>query len=171
MSTFVSVGNSTQAFRRLLDAVQQVASRLPQPVFVQYGACDGVDCPTCDSAPYISMLEFERRVNDASLLILHAGAGSVIHAVRSGKVPVVMPRSSALGEIVDEHQQEFALALGLMGKLVVCTDPAQLLSAAAAAVELQSTQAAAVSEPALLRGMRQLLHEHSQTVLSEGAHE
>ena len=156
MSTFVSVGNSTQAFRRLLDAVQQIASRLPQPVFVQYGASDGFDCRTCDSAPYISMIEFERRVNDASLLIMHAGAGSVLHAVRSGKVPVVMPRSSALGEIVDEHQQEFAEALGLMGKLVVCNDPAQLLSAVTAAAHLQSAQAAAASEPALLRSGRQL---------------
>lgn len=171
MSTFVSVGNSTQAFPRLLDAVLQVAARLPQPVFVQYGASDGFDCPMCEAAPYISMAEFEHRVSEASVLIMHAGAGSVIHAVRSGKVPVVMPRSSALGEIVDEHQQEFATALGLMGKLVVCRDPAQLLSAVADALHLQSAQAATGSEPALLRSVRHLLHEHSQTILPEGAHE
>lgn len=162
MSTFVSVGNSTQAFPRLLDAVLQVATRLPQPVFVQYGACNAFDCPTCDSAPYISMVEFERRVSEATVLIMHAGAGSVIHAVRSGRVPVVMPRSSALGEIVDEHQREFADALGLMGKLVVCNEPAQLLSAVATAGALQSARAATCSEPGLLRSVRQLLQDHSQ---------
>jgi hypothetical protein len=36
MSTFVSVGNATQSFSRLLDAVIDIAPTLPQPVIFQY---------------------------------------------------------------------------------------------------------------------------------------
>lgn len=164
MSTFVSVGNATQPFPRLLDAVASVVAQLPQPVFVQYGAYDAFDCPACDAAAFVSMAEFERRVGEASLLIMHAGAGSVIHAVRAGKLPVVMPRKASLGEHVDDHQEEFARELHRLGRLVTCEEASLLLSAVHDALSLQNARRGPQPEPRLTAELRMLLHAHDQSL-------
>ncbi len=161
MSTFVAVGNATQAFPRLLDSVARIASLLPQPVFVQYGAYAGFCCPGCDAARFVNMSEFERRVREASLLIMHAGAGSVIHAVRSGKVPVVMPRQAALGEHVDDHQNELARELHRLGRVVACEEPSRLLSAVHDALRLQEALTGQAPEARLPGVLRRLLLDHA----------
>jgi UDP-N-acetylglucosamine transferase subunit ALG13 len=78
-----------------------------------------------------------RLVAGVELLIVHAGAGSVIHAIRAGKVPVVMPRRKALGEHMDDHQAEFAAALEQTGHVVVAHDAAGLAAAIERALALQ----------------------------------
>ena len=125
MSTFVSVGNAHQPFGRLLEAVSRVAVRLPQPVIVQHGYTP-FDDPACTHVPFLGMEEFIQRVGDAELLIMHAGAGSVIHAVGAGKIPVIMPRRVAYGEHVNDHQVEFAQALAAAGKVVMVENPGDL---------------------------------------------
>ena len=45
MTTFVAVGNATQPFARLIDAVVAIAADLPQPVLIQHGVEAGVACP------------------------------------------------------------------------------------------------------------------------------
>ncbi len=84
------------------------------------------------------MEEFSDRVASATLLILHAGAGSVIHAVRAGKCPVIVPRRAKFGEHIDDHQVEFSVELSSTGKVVLCEDPTQIVSAAAEALSRQS---------------------------------
>ena len=48
MSTFVTIGNGTQSFHRLLEAVREVIDDLPQPVVIQTGrtpfVCDRARC-------------------------------------------------------------------------------------------------------------------------------
>ena len=116
MSTFVCVGNATQPFRRLLDGVTAIARDLPQPVFVQSGSTP-FHAKGCESAPFLNMSEFQSRVDRSKLLIMHAGAGSLITAVRAGKVPVVMARRARYAEHVDDHQIEFARELDRPGAL------------------------------------------------------
>lgn len=158
MSTFVSVGNATQPFRRLLEAVCELAPQLPQPVFVQFGAAQAFACPACTGLAFMEMGEFARRVSEAELLILHAGAGSVIHAVRAGKVPVVVPRRASLGEHVDDHQLEFARELEKTGKVLVAHDAATLAQATAAALQRQRLwDAAGAAEPPLVGMVRHAL--------------
>jgi UDP-N-acetylglucosamine transferase subunit ALG13 len=164
VSTFVSVGNATQPFLRLLESVCAAAPGLPQPVFVQYGAAHDFRCDSCEGADYISMEEFSLHVAQASLLLLHGGAGSVLNAVRAGKVPVVMPRQAARGEHVDDHQQEFVRELAAMGKVVLCDDPAQLMFYATQALALQAKSRSIHSEPLLVGEIRQLLQSHAATL-------
>ena len=106
-----------------------MAERLPQPLVVQHGYTP-FDDPVCTCVPFLSMEEFTRRVRDADLLIMHAGAGSVIHAVGAGKIPVIVPRRAAYGEHVNDHQVEFAQALAAAGKVVVIENPDDLERAA-----------------------------------------
>ncbi len=136
MSTFVSVGNATQPFQRLLDAVASVAQLLPQPVIVQCGT-GRFEVANCNTIKFLALDEFERLVALSQLLIIHAGAGSVINAIRSGKVPVVMPRRVALGEVVDNHQLEFALAMKEAGRVIMADNAEELVNAVYQATALQ----------------------------------
>ncbi|MEW5771875.1 MAG: glycosyltransferase [Pseudomonadota bacterium] len=145
MSTFVSVGNATQPFRRLLDEVARLAAALPQPVVVQHGATP-FHADSCRAIPFVDMNEFEHLMASSNLLILHAGAGSVIHAVRAGKVPVVMPRRALFGEHIDDHQIEFARALAAVGRVVLAYESEQLGDAVHRAMALQREAGQASSD-------------------------
>lgn len=149
MSTFVSVGNATQSFGRLLEEVGRLALTMPQPVVVQRGETP-FQSDSCRVIPFIPMSEFERMVAEAELVILHAGAGSVIHAVRAGKVPVVMPRRVQYGEIVDDHQVEFAKALSAVGRVVVADELMPLADAVQHALELQRSALRTTGAEAML---------------------
>lgn len=154
----MSVGNATQPFTRLLDAVCELAPQLPQPVFVQFGAAQAFACPSCTGVAFLEMGEFAQHLSEAELLILHAGAGSVIHAVRAGKIPVIVPRRACLGEHVDDHQLEFARELEKTGKAIVAHDAATLAQAAVSALQRQRLSGkAADGEPPLVGMVRQAL--------------
>ena len=137
MTTFVSVGNATQPFNRLLDKVAEIVYRLPPPVIVQHGSTV-FQAPTCEVHAFLSMEDFSKWVAAASLVISHAGAGSIIHAVRAGRIPVVMPRRVGRGEHVDDHQLEFAMELEKVGKAVVAMEPDDLEGAISRALTLQA---------------------------------
>ncbi len=63
----------------------------------------------------------------ASVVVVHGGAGSVLSALRSGKVPVVMARSAYRGEHVDDHQLTMCEMLAERG-LVVLVRPDEALT-------------------------------------------
>lgn len=161
MSTFVSVGNATQPFPRLLNEVARIARSLPQPVIVQHGAtpfhADG-----CEARPFLQMDEFEALVGAAELLIFHAGSGSVIHAIRAGKVPVVMPRRPSFDEHVDRHQLEFAEELGRAGKVIVAMEKTELEDAVRRALSLQRTAGKTKSGSMMLKLIDEVLNTYAR---------
>ena len=160
MSTFVSVGNATQPFPRLLDGVAAIASDLPQPVFVQSGSTP-FHAEGCQAARFLTMSEFEIRVGQSTLLITHAGAGSVITALQAGKVAVVMPRRVADGEVIDDHQVEFARELAAAGRIVVADEATDLLSAAREALARQDGAHRDGSAPAMVGLIADVLRRHA----------
>lgn len=144
MSTFVTVGNALQPFSRLLDAVGAIAGTLPQPVLVQHGHTPFHNSH-CDAVAFMAMTRFEHAMSTSRLVITHAGAGSMIHALQAGRKPVVMPRQQEFGEHIDNHQSELAGAFASIGRIVMVTDPAQL---AAAVQELLRAQPGTIGGPA-----------------------
>ena len=128
MSTFVSVGNLKKPFVRLLQAVSDNVGILPGPVIVQHGHSPFHD-RNCTAVPFLKMEEFQQRVADAAVVILHGGAGSIITALQAGKKPIVMARRASLDEHVDEHQQELVRELSAAGRILVADDPASLREA------------------------------------------
>lgn len=150
MSTFVSVGNAKQGFTRLLEMVRKAASDLPAPVFVQHGHTTWHNASGIQASAFIGMDEFAQRVQQAKVVILHAGAGSVIHAVRAGKVPVLLARRMALGEHVDDHQAEFAREVSAAGKAVLVNDNTTLIDAVRLAQKLQRDRGERPTAPPLV---------------------
>ena len=135
MSTFVSVGNLKKPFVRLLQAVSDNVGVLPGRIVVQHGHTP-FDDPNCEAVPFLRMEEFQQRVADATLVILHGGAGSIITALQAGKRPVVMARRAGLGEHVDDHQLELVRELGAAGRILVAEDAGSLRLLAAEALSV-----------------------------------
>jgi beta-1,4-N-acetylglucosaminyltransferase len=161
VATFVSVGNAIQPFNRLTEGVLKIAFKLPQPVFVQHGNTPFPQDVGCITKPFIEMGEFSQCVAQADLLILHAGAGSVIHAVRAGKVPVVMPRRAKYGEHVDDHQVEFARALAGAGKVIMVEEPEGLFGAVEVAMERQYLLQPLSENSRMISLIGEVLHEYA----------
>jgi UDP-N-acetylglucosamine transferase subunit ALG13 len=154
LTTLVSVGNAHQPFTRLIHAITSIAHTLPQPVVVQHGHTP-FDSFECRGVTFLDMLAFESAVSEAEVLILHAGAGSVIHALGAGKAPVVMARRAEFGEHVDDHQVEFAREVALTGRVVVVEHIADLKAAIERAQTLPATVAR--SEPPVVEMVAAIL--------------
>lgn len=157
IGTFVTVGNARQPFPRLLEAAAAVADALPGLVLVQRGHT-AFQASGMEVVDFLPMERFARLVAEADVLIMHAGAGSVIQAVRAGRVPIVMARRAALGEHVNDHQVEFVRALEATGKVRAVEDAANLRRALALAARAQGP---APGEPPMVDLVRRILRERA----------
>jgi UDP-N-acetylglucosamine transferase subunit ALG13 len=167
MPTFVSVGNARQPFVRLTEAVSRIAARLPAPVVVQHGHTS-FDCPVCEGRAFVEMDEFAGLMGRSRLIILHAGAGSILQALDAGKYPVVMPRRLAHGEHIDDHQLELAQAFAGRGLVELAMEPADLDPAVQRALARQG-QSAIRWDERLSRLLAEELESHARDC-AEGGH-
>lgn len=128
----VTVGNATQAFPRLLEAVDRLAGDglfCDKPILMQSGHAGDFRAKHCEQRSFLTMEEFETVIRRADLVISHAGAGTLFHVLQAGKVPVVMPRRKQYGEHVDDHQIELVQALSAEGRVIPAYEPADLREA------------------------------------------
>lgn len=113
----VLTGTHHQPFDRLV----QYAERLGQEglrVVVQAGSCKR-PAPHCEVFDYRSPATLEVLTAEATVVVCHAGPGSLQLAWARGLRPIVVPRSAALGEHVDDHQLRYAASLGDRAVVVV----------------------------------------------------
>ena len=127
MSTFVTVGNAKQEFGRLFDICAECYKDLNKPVIIQSGYTD-VKHNFDEIYKFMSQTDFHHSMKNASLVIGHAGAGTIMTALQYGKKPIVIPRLSAQGEHVDDHQTELAKALESEGKVFMVNSSSELHS-------------------------------------------
>ena len=126
----VTLGTNEQPFDRLVRAAAQL--RLGDPLLVQYGASREPHGPGewLEFMPFEQLADAMRR---ASVVVSHAGVGSIMLARRCGKRPVVVPRRRSLGEAVDDHQLHLARRLERLDVVTVVEDTSELAAAIAAA--------------------------------------
>jgi UDP-N-acetylglucosamine transferase subunit ALG13 len=127
----LTVGANTRyPFDRLLQAAELILA--PNELLVQCG----VSAVRPTRASCVSFLPFEELVNAAryaSVIVTHAGIGSVMLALAAGKRPIVMPRRRYFGESVDDHQVAFAERLASEGLALAIDGPDDLPAALTAA--------------------------------------
>lgn len=147
---FVTVGNATQGFRRLLDAVDDLARRdfFEDRVFIQSGHNADFQALHCDATPFVSMDDFNQMMENASLIICHGGC-TQLQAIRLGKVPVVMPRREKYGEHVNDHQMQLVEALAAERKIVPVHEPDDLVQAIIEARQRNKTPLISQASPML----------------------
>jgi beta-1,4-N-acetylglucosaminyltransferase len=126
---FVTIGNAKQGFKRLLDAIDDLASKdffAPETVLLQIGNNKDFMAHSCKQEKFLGMDEFSKIVEESNLVICHAGAGSLSHVFRFGKIPVVMPRRKKYNESIDDHQIEIVEELTAEGKIIPAYEPEDL---------------------------------------------
>lgn len=120
-SVVVTLGTMrTYGFRRLIDRLLHVLPQVVEPgadVLWQTGATEVDGLPGRASAS-IANSDLRAAIGSADLVIAHAGIGSAITALELGQRPVLVPRRTAHGEHIDEHQELIAGELGARGLTV-----------------------------------------------------
>jgi UDP-N-acetylglucosamine transferase subunit ALG13 len=123
---FATVGSHpTFKFDRLLNALEGLPG---DELLVQHGPGE----PPAHAREAVAFMSFEdmlEHMGRASVVVSHAGVGSILCALQSGHVPVVMPRQARFGETVDDHQVELARALAPTGRIVLVEAAAELPAA------------------------------------------
>ena len=123
---FVTVGTQGQ-FDRLIRTVDEWAGlRGRTDIFAQTGPSD-YRSKHIRTKPFVDPTEFRKRVESASVVIAHAGMGSIITALEFGKQIIVMPRRANLGEHRNDHQVATAKRFAEKGRIVVAFNEQQLL--------------------------------------------
>lgn len=153
---FVTVGNSLRPFLRLLNAVDQAAERglLQKDILYQSGHST-FEATVGRTIPFLSRDDFSKAVREASVIVSHAGAGTILACASAGKKPVLVPRQKRYDEIVDDHQIEMCELLEETGRAFYVRDINQLTDAVndASAQRLQPND----TIPQLGREIRQYL--------------
>jgi UDP-N-acetylglucosamine transferase subunit ALG13 len=124
----LTLGTHEQPFERAIDLVVHAARG--EELVVQHGHTPpraGVENSTW--LPFLEYEELTRLVARADTVVSHAGAGTILTALRLGKVPVVIPRLRRHGEHVDDHQLQITRELSSKEFVVECLDEYQLASA------------------------------------------
>lgn len=125
---FVTVGTQIP-FDRLIKMVDEIAPELGGEKIIAQ-SCDGTNQPRhFSTCRFIEPARFEEIMNEARIIVAHAGTGSIISAMKRRKPLVVVARSAALGEHRNEHQKATAEYFARSSNLCVATDSATLLAA------------------------------------------
>lgn len=137
-------------FDRLIEAMDQLAPSLPVPVFAQTGK--GTYHPrNLASVPSISPVEFDALLERTTLIVAHAGIGTVLTAQRHRKPILLFPRRAAMGEHRNDHQLATVKELKGRAGIVVAFDAEDLPGAIKDGLALQIAEQPAVPQRDRLR--------------------
>jgi UDP-N-acetylglucosamine transferase subunit ALG13 len=118
---FVTVGNSIKGveFHRLVREIDEIARGLNEEVVAQIGFIENPP-KYVKSYDYLNYVEISSCFQRASMIVGQCGVGTVINALTFKKPIIVVPRSKAFGEHIDDHQMELAEKIrGMEGIFVV----------------------------------------------------
>lgn len=121
---FVTLGTHHQPFLRALDLIAPLAEI--DEVVAQLGPTPARDNHRLATFPFISFPEMRRYIEEADVVVCHAGVGTIITAIEFGHRPVVIPRLRAYNEHVDDHQFQLASRLSDRGLVLGYTPDASL---------------------------------------------
>ena len=116
----MSLGTSTRfGFRRL---IERLVTILPRHVEVLWQTgCTDVSGLGISAPALVPERELRDAIERSDVVVAHAGAGIAVTILAAGKVPVLVPRSAAVGEHVDNHQEQIAGRLAGLGLALVST--------------------------------------------------
>lgn len=96
-------------FRKVLERMIQI---LPPEIEVLWQTgCTTVQDLGINARPMVPEPEFTTALTSADVVVAHAGVGSALSALESGKIPILVPRRARRHEHVDDHQEQLAREL------------------------------------------------------------
>lgn len=126
---FVTVGTDHHPFDRLVawaDAWVVAGRHHGAPCLIQIGTSKPPE--HAEWRNYVRYDEMVEAMSRAVAVVCHGGPATIMDARRLGRVPIVVPRSSRLGEHVDDHQQRFAGRLADLGQVHVARSQDELFA-------------------------------------------
>jgi len=128
MKVFVTVGFENFPFDRLVELIDQSVEKnlIPPPIMIQTGhsALEPRFCPWKRFLPFDEIVAY---VEDADIIVCHAGVGTTLLALSRGKIPILFPRQAKYHEHVDDHQKEFAHKMVELGKVLAALEGEELI--------------------------------------------
>ncbi len=125
---FATVGTQLP-FDRLLLALDDWAKKNRDvPVLAQTGY-SSQRFIAIETVAKLSIAEFEAHLASASLIVSHAGMGTILSAAMMGKPVLLMPRREDLKEHRNDHQRDTACEMARLSNVTVVEDKTDLHSA------------------------------------------
>lgn len=125
---FVSVGMQ-MPFDRLCKTVDNwVARNGRTDVFMQIGETEWKPSH-CKYENMISPNEFRDRIENSSVLVMHAGIGSIVTGIECGIPMILLPRIARLKETRNEHQTATLKRMEHLTGITAAWDEAELIEA------------------------------------------
>ncbi|MGN1014139.1 MAG: PssE/Cps14G family polysaccharide biosynthesis glycosyltransferase [Butyricicoccus sp.] len=123
----VTVGTQKFPMDRLIQMVDRLVERgvITEPVLMQTGH-SRYQPAFCKAVSLLPSHEMDEQLDRCSLLICHAGVGSMLSGIRRGKITIAVPRLAAYGEHVDDHQEEIAQAFTESGYTLTANTETEL---------------------------------------------
>ena len=121
---FAAVGTQLP-FRRLLTALDDIAGRHELDIIAQTADPDYAPLHI-KAEPFLEPARFDQLVQQAALLVGHAGIGLILAAKRFNKPLILYPRDASLGEHRNDHQLATARALRPIKGVYIAWDNAML---------------------------------------------
>ena len=104
---FVTLGTQDKPFKRLIKAVERqvIIGNITEEVIVQVG-CTKYKSDKVKIIEYMTGDEFNKYLDEARVVISHAGVGTIIKALEKNKKVIAAARKSVFGEHVNNHQEQ-----------------------------------------------------------------
>lgn len=123
------VGTDHHPFDRMVKTVDEMKIRFANSgedihYLVQFGTAQPPE--HAQGVDYLTKDAVQQEINRADLILSHGGPSTIVEILRSGQLPLVLPRDPQRGEHVDGHQQRFAQHMANQ-KLIELIDSVQQL--------------------------------------------
>lgn len=120
---FVILGTQKFKMNRLIDEIDKLIEKKSissNEIILQSGFSR--KSKYAESLEMINEDEFDRLLEQASLVITHGGTSAIIKALKLEKKVIAIPRLSKYKEHIDDHQLEIVSVFQEKGYLEVCED-------------------------------------------------
>lgn len=125
MMVFITAGTQL-SFDRLIKTMDELARTLPKVKFVAQALTTTHTTKHLELLNFISAQQFNDYVDEADLIVSHAGTGTIFTALVKKKPIIVMPRLVKYNEHRNEHQLGTCKKMDSMGYVHVAYDEVQL---------------------------------------------
>lgn len=123
----VTLGTQDKQFKRLLDAVLNLD--IDEKVIIQYGSTTLPNREFKENFEFHKFLthdDFNKYMNDARLIITHAGVGTIIEGLKKEKMMIVAARMKKYNEHVNDHQFQILDTFSKEGYIIKLDDFSKL---------------------------------------------
>lgn len=124
---FLTIG-TTEPFDRLVIAMDNIANHFPNIEIIAQISSTNYIIRNMKQIGFLSPNEYYKIFDKASLIISHAGMGTIISALLKSKPIIVMPRRASFQEANSDHQYATASRLEHLNYINVAENEDQLLT-------------------------------------------